>query len=120
MFKVTVMYNLAPCVDHDAFVQWRMTEHQADNAAGEGVLRTDFYIAEDTPLGEPKFRYITEVYYRTRDDLERDFLSDESQRKIAAWIDEHQLADFTAIVSEQYAETIVAGCDCGRLTVGDA
>lgn len=120
MFKVTVMYNLSAGADHEEFMLWRMTEHQAHNAAGEGVVRTDFYVADNTPLGAPKFRYITEVYYRTRDDLERDFLSPESQQKIAAWISERQLTDFTAIVSEQYAETIADGCECGRLQVADA
>lgn len=103
MVKLTVLYNLPPGADHEAYIRWRTTEHQADNAARPGVVRTDFYVAQDTRLGPPKFRYITEAYYKDMEALERDFFSPESQRAIAASIERYQLQDFTVLISTEYA-----------------
>lgn len=103
MVKLTVLYNLAPDADEDAFIRWRTTDHQKSNAARPGVLRTDFYVAEDTPLGPPKFRFITEAYYKDMEALEADFFNERSQKATAASIEEHDLRDFTVLVSTEYA-----------------
>lgn len=43
MIKLTVIYNLLPGADHEAFIRWRTTEHQAKNMAMPGVFKSDFY-----------------------------------------------------------------------------
>lgn len=103
MVKLTVMYNLAPEADADEFLRWRLEEHQQNNARRKGVLRTDFYVAERTILGPPKFQFITEAYYQNMEALEKDFLTDEAQQHIATLVAEHKLVDFTAIISTEYA-----------------
>ena len=42
MIKLTVMYNLSEGADHEEFLKWRTTEHQQDNAAMPGIIKTDF------------------------------------------------------------------------------
>ncbi|MBX6351255.1 MAG: hypothetical protein IRZ11_07080 [Clostridia bacterium] len=103
MVKVTILYNLSDEADHDRFLAWRVGEHQAENAAGEGVVRTDFYVAQAVGGETPRFRYITEVYYRDRRDMERHFLNPEMQTRIRRWIAEYGLKDFTVLCSEEYA-----------------
>lgn len=103
MVKVTILYNLIDESNHGRFLAWRVGEHQAENASGDGVVRTDFYVAEPVGGEEPAYRYITEVYYRDRRHMERHFLSPEMQRRIRQWIAEHGLKDFTVLCSEQYA-----------------
>jgi uncharacterized protein (TIGR02118 family) len=99
MVKLTVLYNLPGGADREAFLQWRTTEHQASNAAMPGVIRTDFYVARETRLGTPRYRYITEVWYATMEDLEASFFSESAQEKLAE--DIKQLADPVFLVSEE-------------------
>jgi hypothetical protein len=42
MIRLTVLYNLPPGADEEAFLEWRLTEHQEANASTPGVIRTDF------------------------------------------------------------------------------
>jgi uncharacterized protein (TIGR02118 family) len=104
MVKLTVLYNLPEGADHEAFVRWRTTEHQASNASRPGIIRTDFYIARETPMGPPKYKYITEAWYPDLATLERAFFSEEAQAKLA--IDIKRLADPVFLVSE---ESVAAG-----------
>lgn len=99
MVKLTVLYNLEDPNQHDEFVRWRTTEHQEANAGMPNVVRTDFYVAKDTRLGPPAFRYVTEVWYATMQDLEASFFTEEAQAKLAKDIE--SLANFTVLVSEQ-------------------
>ena len=59
MVKVTVLYNLPPDADEEAFLRWRLTDHQAANASIFGVLRTDFARVDAAwPDGtKPAYRY---------------------------------------------------------------
>lgn len=66
MIKVTVLYNLPPGSDEEAFLRWRTGEHQAANAAAPGVVRADFYralgrprVGPDRPAGEAPYRFVT-------------------------------------------------------------
>jgi len=47
MVKLTVLYNLPPDADHEAFIHWRTTEHQKDNMAVPGVIKSDFYVIRE-------------------------------------------------------------------------
>jgi uncharacterized protein (TIGR02118 family) len=104
MVKLTVLYNLPEGADHEAFIRWRTTEHQASNAARPGLIRTDFYIARDTAMGPAKYRYITEAWYPDLETLERSFFSEEAQEKLK--VDIQRLADPVFLISE---ESVAAG-----------
>lgn len=43
MVKLTVIYNLPPGADHEAFLRWRTTEHQAENMS---TLQSTFFDPE--------------------------------------------------------------------------
>lgn len=82
MVKLTVMYNLPPGADVGRFLEWRTTEHQRNNSAMPGVIRTDFFRAYPTQLGQPHYEFITEAYFATREDLEAAFFTPEAQAKL--------------------------------------
>lgn len=104
MVKLTVLYNLPAGADHDAYLRWRTTTHQEANASIPGVLKTDFYVAKDTVLGVPKFRYITEAYFATMTDLEAAVLTEEARARTQANL--HRIADPVFLVSEEKAVTV--------------
>lgn len=102
MVKLTVLYNLPDGTDHEAFIRWRTTEHQAENAAVTGVLKTDFYRTYPSILGEPAYQYITEAYFASMEQLEASVLSGEALVKLKE--DSKRGKDFIILVSEQLAE----------------
>lgn len=104
MVKLTVLYNLPPDSDHDEYVDWRTTTHQRENASVPGVLKTDFYIAEPTPLGDPKYRYITEAYFESMADLEAAIFNEDSLAKLRE--DVKRIADSVFLVSEEAVVSI--------------
>ena len=103
MVKLTVLYNLPDGSNHDSYIKWRTGEHQAANASAPNVLKTDFYVATATPLGEPKYRYITEAYFATVEDLNASFFSEASQSKLKQ--DIKRIKDPVFLVSEEFAST---------------
>ena len=65
MVKLTVIYSLPPDADHEEFIRWRTTEHQADNMAIPGIIKSDFYVIEEAWQREDvPYRYMTEAYFR--------------------------------------------------------
>lgn len=82
MVKLTVLYNLPEGADHEEFLRWRTTEHQQQNASMPGVLKTDFYVAEETAFGPPKYRYITEAYWADMESFEAAFFAPETQAQL--------------------------------------
>lgn len=99
MVKLTVMYNLPEGADHEEFLRWRTTTHQRSNAGMPGVLETDFYVARETQMGPPRYRYITEAYFATMSDLELAFFSDEAQAKLRR--DLERIAEPLFLISEE-------------------
>ena len=61
MIRLTVLYNLQPDVDEAEFLKWRLTDHQEENIAMPGVIRTDFArVDRGWPEGvEPLYRFMT-------------------------------------------------------------
>lgn len=104
MVKLTVLYNLPANADHEAFLAWRTGPHQASNAAAPGVLKTDFYRAVETPLGTPRYRYVTEAYFETLADLEAAFFSEEAQQQLEE--DLKNIADPVFLISEEVVTTV--------------
>lgn len=83
MIKLTVIYNLLPEADHEAFIRWRTTEHQAENMAMPGVLKSDFYIIkEGWPDPETPYRYMTEAYFPDMETFRQSFFEAEFQAKL--------------------------------------
>ena len=103
MVKLTVMYNLPDGADHEVFMKWRTGPHQQNNAAVPGVVKTDFYVAKATQLGEPAYRYITEAYFKTMADLETSFFSEQAQAKLKD--DIKRIKDPVFLISEEVLTT---------------
>jgi len=103
VFKLTVLYNLPEDMDQDEFIAWRTGKHQTENAAMPYVLKTDFYKAQATQLGEPKYRFITEAYFETLEELNASFFSEEAQAKLQK---DKVSDDMVFLISEQLAFTI--------------
>lgn len=99
MVKLTVLYNLPEGADHDDFIKWRTGPHQQSNASMPGVIKTDFYTATATQLGEPTYRYITEAYFATMADLNVAFFSETAQAKLKE--DVKRIKDPLFLVSEE-------------------
>ncbi len=62
MIRLLVMYNLAPGSDESAYLDWRLSDHQASNAAMPETLRTDFakVVGAAWPAdASPRFKYVT-------------------------------------------------------------
>jgi hypothetical protein len=106
MFKLTVLYNLPPTMDADEFVRWRTTDHQEENAGMPGVIKTDFYIAVDNPDGTPpRYRYITEAWWKTRAELEASFYDVKVQDQLAK--DGETYTDRIFLISEEIVSTVL-------------
>jgi uncharacterized protein (TIGR02118 family) len=101
--KLTVLYNLPEGADHDEFMRWRSTTHQQSNASMPGVVKADFYVASETPMGPPRYRYITEAYFETMADLERAFFSEEAQAKLRR--DVRRIEEPVFLVSQEVVST---------------
>ena len=112
MVKLTVLYNLPEGADHKAFLKWRTTTHQQNNASNPGVLKTDFYMARDTRIGPTKYRYITEVYFASMEELEKGFLSDEGQARLQENLS--RIADPVFLISEEVVTTDNTTADTGQ------
>jgi hypothetical protein len=99
MVKLTVMYNLPDGADHDEFVAWRTTSHQQANRSAPGVVRTDFYVVRRGLDGPPRYRYLTEAWFHTMEDLEAAFLTGAARAKLDQ--DLERIADPVFVISEE-------------------
>jgi len=107
MVKLTVLYNLPPGADHEAFLRWRTTEHQADNLAIPGLIKTDFYVIKEAWRHDtPPYRYMTEAYFPDMETLHRFFFDPEYQQKLAGWLT--MIADPVFLMSEEVLTQSVA------------
>lgn len=87
MIRLTILYNLPPGDDEEAFLAWRLGEHQAQNAASTGVIRTDFGRVDEMwsfsdGLAKPPYRFMTIVDFVDRASMEEAFLSPEAQEQL--------------------------------------
>jgi len=100
MVKLTVLYNLPPDADHEAFIHWRTTEHQKDNMAVPGVIKSDFYAVREAwqQTGLP-YRYMTEVYFPDMETFRASFFDPDYQRELAVSLE--LIADPVFLISEE-------------------
>lgn len=104
MVKLTVIYDLLEGSDHEEFMKWRTTTHQEANANMPHALKTDFYVAKETMMGPPAYRYITEAYYETMEDLENSFFSPEARAKLKE--DTKKGSQMIFLVSDEIVTTV--------------
>ena len=84
MVKLTVMYNLPPGADHDEFIRWRTTEHQDENMAIPGVIKSDFYVLKEAwRMDALPYRYMTEVYWPDMETFRAAFFDPDYQKDLA-------------------------------------
>ncbi len=84
MIKLTVMYNLPPGADHEEFIHWRTTEHQTENMAIPGIIKSDFYVIKEAwKREELPYRYITETYFPDMKTFQDSFFDPDYQESLA-------------------------------------
>lgn len=107
MVKVTVLYNLPPGADEEAFVRWRTTEHHAANIARPGVVRADFCRVIGTPAvgperpasDRPPYRFVTESWWPTYDAFLASWNDPAEQARLVPAV--ARIADALFLVSEE-------------------
>jgi uncharacterized protein (TIGR02118 family) len=100
LIKLTVIYNLPPGADHEEFVRWRTTTHQASNMSIPGVIKSDFYVIKRAwKLDEAPYRYMTEAYFPDMATFEKAFFDDAYQAELAESL--KRIADPLFLISEE-------------------
>jgi hypothetical protein len=100
MVKLTVMYNLPDGADHDEFIRWRTTEHQEDNMAIPGVIKSDFYVIKEAWKMETlPYRYMTEVYWLNMGTFRKAFFDPDYQKELAGSL--RKIKDPMFLISEE-------------------
>ena len=84
MIRMTLMYNLPDNADEAEFLRWRLGDHQEENAAMPGVIRTSFArITEQWTLENPHapapYRFMTVVEWADRETFEKSFYSESDE-----------------------------------------
>lgn len=100
MIKLTVMYNLPPGADHEEFIRWRTSEHQRDNMAVPGVIKSDFYVIEEAwKSKELPYRYMTEVYWPDMKSFRDAFFDPDYQKELSESL--KKIEDPLFLISEE-------------------
>lgn len=106
MVKLTVIYNLPPDADHEAFLKWRTTTHQEENASMPGLIKTDFYVVKRAWRSEKlPYRYITEAYFPDMETFEKSFFDPEYQAGLAKSLE--LIADPIFLISDEVVSEVV-------------
>lgn len=100
MVKLTVMYNLPEGADHEEFIKWRIGEHQKENMEIPGVLKSDFYVIEESwRQDRPPYRYMTEVYWPDMASFRKAFFDPGYQEELAKSLE--KISDPLFLISEE-------------------
>ncbi len=100
MVKLTVIYNLPPGADHEAFLKWRTTEHQKDNMSIPGVIKSDFYVIKSSwQRKDLPYRYMTEAYFPDMETFEKSFFDADYQAGLAKSLE--RITDPLFLISEE-------------------
>ena len=81
MIRLTVLYTLQPYVDEAEFLEWRLTDHQEENMAVQGVLRSDFSrVMEGFPTdSKPPYQFVTTADWPDMKSFRNDFYDEDYQ-----------------------------------------
>jgi len=108
MVKLTVMYNLPPGADHEEFIRWRTTEHQAENMAIPGIIKSDFYVIKEAwQQEELPYRYMTEAYFPDMETFRQAFFDPEYQKDLAEAL--KRIANPLFLISEEVISETAEG-----------
>ena len=100
MIKLTVVYNLPPGADHEAFLKWRTTDHQRDNMAMPGLIKSDFYVIKRAWQRDAvPYRYMTEAYFPDMETFEKTFFDPDYQAALARSLE--RISDPLFLISEE-------------------
>jgi len=100
MVKLTVMYNLPPEADHEAFIRWRTTDHQKENMEIPGVIKSDFYVVRDAwQRSEVPYQYMTEVYWTDMESFRKSFFDPDYQTRLSESL--KKISDPIFLISEE-------------------
>jgi hypothetical protein len=106
MIKLTVLYNLPPGADHEAFLRWRTTEHQEENMAMPGLIKSDFYVIKQAwQRHDLPYRYMTEAYFPDMQTFQQSFFDPEYQARLAEAL--KKIADPLFLISEEVLSATV-------------
>ena len=105
MIRLTVLYNLPEDEDEEAFLAWRLSEHQEANASIPGVMRTDFgRVTECWPADSmPGFQFQTTVDWPDRQTFEKAFYDESVQANLKQNLE--RLGDYSFMISEILTES---------------
>jgi hypothetical protein len=109
MVTVTVLYNLPPGADEEAYLAWRLGPHQAGNVSRPNLVRTSFYRVTGKPRvgeGHPEtpdapYRFITETYFPDEAAFRAAWLEEQEQARIVAGCE--RITDALFLFSEELA-----------------
>jgi hypothetical protein len=106
MIKLTVLYNLPPGADHEEFMRWRTTEHQEENMAMPGLIKSDFYVIKQAwQRQDLPYRYMTEAYFPDMETFQQSFFDPEYQARLAEAL--KKIADPLFLISEEVLSATV-------------
>ena len=100
MIRLTIMYNLATHVNEEEFLEWRLSEHQKENMASPGVIRSDFSRIEALAMGDgkPPHRYMTTMDWPDMESFREAFYNPEVQKSLQE--SQHMVEDILFLISE--------------------
>ncbi len=100
MVKLTVLYKLPPGANHEEFLRWRTTDHQQNNMAIPGVIKSDFYVIKKAWKNESSpYQYMTEAYFPDMETFEKSFFDPDYQQKLSESL--KRIADPLFLISEE-------------------
>lgn len=103
MIRLTVLYNLPSGTDEEAFLHWRLGEHQQQNESAPGVIRTDFTRLDrqwtaDDDRAQPPYRFMTTADWPDLASFEESFFSEESLASLRE--DKARIANAVFLIGE--------------------
>ena len=108
MVKLTVIYNLPPGTDHAEFIKWRTTEHQEENMAMPGIIKSDFYSVKSAwTRDDLPYRYITEAYFPDMATFRKSFFDPDYQARLTESL--KRIVDPLFLISEEVLSQTAVG-----------
>ncbi|MDQ7037310.1 MAG: hypothetical protein Q9P01_21450 [Anaerolineae bacterium] len=105
MIRLTVMYNLPDGITEEEFLEWRLGEHQENNASMPGVIRTDFArIYEGYPRDvAPKHDFMTIAEFPDKETFDKAFWGDGDMDGLEESL--KRIKDYVFYITEILVET---------------
>lgn len=100
MIRLTVLYNIAPGADEEAYVAWRQSAHADYIRSMPGVVNADFgRIVDQWSRDESTgYRFQSTVEWADRASFERAFFNDQAQADLRKNLE--KLGDYRFLVTE--------------------